>query len=104
MKIKEYTPKARAAFGQTLVEIGQSIFKGIILLLTIFPLSYIIRTTLEKSEEPLSFFTMVDSMTNGSKVLFLLLLIISFILGDFFRSQGLKHIHQSEILERALSK
>ncbi|EIU6783812.1 TPA: hypothetical protein ACVOYQ_004702 [Vibrio alginolyticus] len=96
MKVENYNPKAREAFGKTLVDISVSIFKGLMLLITIVPLGFIAKATVEKGNEPLSFIEFVSSMSSDTYFMFSGLLIISFVLGHYLRKEGLRHIHESE--------
>ncbi|MDA0148452.1 hypothetical protein [Vibrio sp. LaRot3] len=96
MKADDYNPKARELFGKTLVDIGVSIYKGLMLLLTIVPLSFIAKVTVEKGEKPLSFLDFISSMSVGTYLTFLSLLTISFALAYHLRKEGLRHIHESE--------
>ncbi|WP_155826457.1 hypothetical protein [Vreelandella zhanjiangensis] len=100
MKIEEYNSKAREAFGKTLVELGVAVFKGIILLITIIPLGFIAKTIAEENENPISFIEFISSMSNETYLTFIILLSISFILGHALRKEGLRHIHESEYIEK----
>ncbi|GLO61049.1 hypothetical protein MACH09_15570 [Vibrio sp. MACH09] len=96
MKADDYNPKAREVFGKTLVDTGVSIYKGLILLLTIVPLSFIAKVTVEKDKISLSFLEFIGSMSFATYVIFLSLLAISFVLAYYLRKEGLRHIHESE--------
>lgn len=50
MKPNEYNPKAREAFGKSLIDIGVAIFKGIMLLFTLAPLSFLLKGALDGSD------------------------------------------------------
>ncbi|OYD21015.1 hypothetical protein [Oceanimonas baumannii] len=96
MKVEDYNPKAREVFGKTLIDISVAIFKGLMLLVTIVPLGFIAKATVEKGDDPLSFIEFVGSMSRDTYFMFSGLLIISFVLGHCLRKEGLKHIHESE--------
>lgn len=44
MKINDYNPKAREAFGKTLVDLGSAIHKSIVLLITVVPITIIFKS------------------------------------------------------------
>jgi hypothetical protein len=96
MKLDEYNPKAREAFGKTLVDIGVSIFKGIILLFTVIPVSLILKGALENGSKQISVLQIFKSMSGDTYLLLILFLGVSFFLGGKLRELGLRHIHESE--------
>jgi predicted small integral membrane protein len=95
MNPNNYNPIAREAFARSLIDIGVAIFKGVILLLTIAPLAAIFRSAFD-TEEKISFLSIVDNLTLGTQWLFISLLGGAFILGYFFRKEGLRHLHEME--------
>jgi len=101
MKPEEYSPKAREAFGKSLIDIGVSIFKGIVLLITVVPVSLILKGALEPEGVEISIVTLVESMSSGTYLLFIGFLGFSFIAGGWFRAEGLWHIHKSEVQGRS---
>ncbi len=95
MNPNNYNPNAREAFARSLIDIGVAIFKGIVLLLTIAPLAAIFRSAFD-TEKKVSFLNMVGNLTPGTQWLFICLLGGAFILGHFFRKEGLRHLHEME--------
>ena len=96
MKIEDYSPKAREDFGKSLVDIGVSIYKGLILLFTVIPISVLLCSGLSANGEDISIFTPFESMSNATYLTLMAFLVVAFLLGHVFRSAGLKHIHASE--------
>lgn len=96
MKPESYNPKARQKFGETLVEIGVSIFKGIMLLFTIAPLTFMLSNVSAKGQIETSVTDLFKFMSSTTYLLFLLLLSFAFVAGYYFRQEGLRHIHESE--------
>jgi ABC-type microcin C transport system permease subunit YejB len=96
MNPNNYNPKAREAFGKSLIDIGVGIYKAIMLLFTIGPLTYIVASISEgkKIDTPIS--DMYSLMSGSTYILFMVILIISFFAGHYFRKEGLRHIHESE--------
>ena len=95
MNPNDYNPKAREAFAKSLIDIGVSIFKGIILLLTVAPLVAIFKGALNETKN-ISFLDIINNLTPSTQWLIILLLALAFGSGHFFRKQGLKHLHQME--------
>jgi hypothetical protein len=96
MKPDDYNPKAREAFGKTLIDISVAIFKGVILLVTVVPLTSILQVALSGNKVPVSLFDMIDSLSTGTKWTFFLLLVVAFVAGLSLRKEGLRHIHELE--------
>lgn len=96
MKPEDYNAKARQKFGETLVDIGVTIFKGIMLLFTVIPMTFIVNNSLAKDQVEFSITDILKFMSSATYLIFLLLLSLAFIIGYFFRKEGLRHIHESE--------
>ncbi|MET0027739.1 MAG: hypothetical protein ABW101_08885 [Candidatus Thiodiazotropha sp.] len=96
MKISEYNPKAREAFGKTLVDVGVAIYKGLIILFTVVPITVILKASLENETQNVSIFTPFERMSSATYLTLIIFLIAAFVAGHLFRSAGLKHIHESE--------
>lgn len=96
MKPEEYNPKAREAFGQSLIDIGVSIFKAIMLLVTAIPLAALAKGVFLPHEQKVSVWEALVSISPGTQALVFALLIGSFLLGYYFRKEGLRHIHELE--------
>jgi len=92
MKPEDYNPKAREAFAKSLIDVGVGIFKSIMVLIVIAPITFIFKAALEgKSDLPI-FNGISDPLFN----IFIVLLIIGFALGYYFRREGLRHLHELE--------
>ena len=96
MKLKRYNPKAREALGKTYIDIGVSIFKGVILLFTVLPITVILKTLFDDKNQPVSLLKLISSMTFGTYILLLIFVTFSMFIGAYFRDEGLKHIHEAE--------
>lgn len=96
MKPEKLNPKAREAFAKTLIEVGVSIFKAIILLVTVAPISLILKGAFDGEASNISFLEIAASISDGAKITLLVMLSIAFILGHFFRREGLRHLHELE--------
>lgn len=51
MKPEEYNPKAREAFGKSLIDVGVGIFKGVVLLFTVAPMTLLIKNGLNENND-----------------------------------------------------
>jgi hypothetical protein len=96
MKPEDYNPKAREAFGKSLIDIGVAIFKGIILLFTVVPLAAILQIAINGNKKPVSLFDMLSSLSPATQWTFVGFLALAFIAGFVFRREGLRHIHELE--------
>lgn len=96
MRPENYNPKARQKFGETLVDIGVSIYKGIMLLFTVALLTFILSNASDKGKVETSITDLLAFMSSSSYLLFLSILVIAFFAGHYFRKEGLRHIHESE--------
>ena len=96
MKVCEYNAKAREAFGKSLVDIGVAIYKGLIVLFTVVPITVILKASLENETQNISIFTPFERMSSATYFTLIVFLITAFVAGHLFRSEGLKHIHESE--------
>ncbi|MDP3816146.1 hypothetical protein [Pseudomonas sp.] len=94
MKPENLNPKAREAFAKTLIDVGVSVFKGIILLLTVIPIAAIFKSAFDGVSIEVSLIKIIGSMTIGTYITLLTLLIIAFFIGHLFRKEGLRHLHE----------
>lgn len=96
MKPKDMNPKAREAFGKTLIDIGVAIYKSIMLLLLVFPVTVILKGALEGKESTVSIYDVVNSFSDETKYTLVILIVVAVVAAEFFRREGLKHIHEVE--------
>ncbi|ATC88752.1 hypothetical protein PARC_b0569 [Pseudoalteromonas arctica A 37-1-2] len=67
MKPEDYNPKAKEAFGKSLIDIGVAIFKGIILLFTVVPLAAILQIAINGNKKSVSLFDMSNKQDTHPK-------------------------------------
>ncbi len=96
MKISEYNPKAREAFGKSLVDIGVAIFKSLIVLFTVAPITVLLKAGLENGENQISIISLFTRMSDATYLTLIGFIAFSFFAGHFFRKEGLRHIHEAE--------
>lgn len=96
MKPNEYNPKAREAFGKSLIDIGVGISKGIMILFTIAPLTFLLKGALDGTSKNISLMEILDFLGSPIYFVFLVFLAGAFIIGHYFRKEGLRHIHEIE--------
>ncbi len=94
MKPEEYNPKAREAFGKTLIDVGVSITKGIFLLFTVVPTALIIKIVIEP--EGIHEFKILEVLNSEIFIFLLIFIALSFLVGHVCRAEGLRHIHELE--------
>ncbi|MFB2684796.1 hypothetical protein ACRN9O_22005 [Shewanella oncorhynchi] len=100
MKPSDYNPKAKEAFGRTLIDIGVAIFKGLMLLFTVAPASIIIKDIFEGGTSRISLYEALAAMSNSTYYMFLGIILIGFLIGHFFRKEGLRYLHEVEEYEK----
>ena len=91
-----YNPKAREAFGRSLIEIGNAINKGMVLLFTVLPVTIVLRGVVFPDGEQFDIIEMLGNFTFTSYIALLVFIVIAFGLGHHFRKEGLRHIHEAE--------
>jgi hypothetical protein len=96
MKPEEYNPKAREAFGKSLIDVGVGIIKGTVLLFTVAPLAITMKGAMDGTNKNISWLELFGSMNSLTYFLFLGLLAAALLLGHYFRKEGLRHIHEIE--------
>jgi len=96
MKVSQLNPKAREAFGKSLIDIGVGVFKGIMLLITIAPMTFLLKGGLDGADTAASFSELWRFMRSPMYFAFLALLAFAFFIGDWFRREGLRYIHETE--------
>lgn len=96
MKPDDYNPMAREAFGRTLIDVGVTIFKSIVLLFTVVPLAAILEIVFRDQKELSSVFQILDSLSGSTQLLIIGLLITGFCAGHWFRKEGLRYLHELE--------
>jgi uncharacterized membrane protein len=104
MKPDKYNHRAREAFGKSLIDIGVSIFKGVIALFTIVPITIFVKSVLEGKKADVSVIGIFESISVGTFIALMVFILFAVLLGNFFRKEGLRHIHEIENLTRRKRK
>ncbi len=95
MKVSELNPTARAAFGQSLVDIGVSVLRAIVMLITVAPLTLAFAWIFQHPGENIGIVEAWFSVSGEVSLSVLACLTLSFAAGLSLRDQGLKHIHRA---------
>lgn len=96
MKPDQYNPKAREAFARSLIDIGAAVFKGIILLVTVVPLTAILKSALDGPGSEVSLFEIIGSLSTKTQVAIFGMMSVGLFVGHVFRKEGLRHLHEIE--------
>jgi hypothetical protein len=91
-KIKDYNPKAKEAFGKSLVDISVSIYKNLILLILITPIIRLTTNVVNKGTIIVHFINIESSTLYLIGLMFL----IAALIAEWVRSTGLKYINEAE--------
>lgn len=95
MKPEQYNPRAKEAFAKSLIDIGVTVFKSIILLITVVPLAALIKGTIGGAKE-ISVFQILGSLSHTTLSAISVLLAVGFFVGHYLRKEGLRHLHELE--------
>ncbi|MCE9686661.1 hypothetical protein LZP73_10630 [Shewanella sp. AS16] len=104
MKPNNYNPKAKEAFGRSLIDIGVAIFKGLMLLFTVAPASIIVKDVFEDGTSKISLYEALANMSTPTYYMFLGIILIGFLIGHVFRKEGLRYLHEAEEYEKKSAK
>jgi len=96
MKAKDMNPKAREAFGKTLIDIGVSIYKSIMLLILVFPITIVLKSALEGTDSTVSIYQIINSFSVDTQYTLIFFISIAVIAAELARNEGLRHIHEVE--------
>lgn len=96
MKPEELNPKAREAFGKSLIDVGVGIYKGVMLLFTVAPMTFLLKDAFDGTQRQISWLEFSAFVTSPAYFIFLGLLLGAFFLGEYFRREGIRHIHEIE--------
>lgn len=96
MKPEELNPKAREAFGKSLIDIGVAIFKALMLLITVVPLAALLKAMFVEPTTTISWGSILAPFSGLSGLLIIIFLGASFLLGAHLRQEGIRHIHEIE--------
>ena len=94
MNPEHYNTKAREAFAKSLIDTGVAIFKGVLLLIILMPITYIIKAGLDGRNASID--KVLNSISFGTSLIVLFLVIIGVVLGILLRNEGVRHLHEME--------
>ncbi|TMO88104.1 hypothetical protein [Pseudoalteromonas ruthenica] len=94
MNPNDYNLLAREAYAKSLIDVGVSIFKGIMLLCTVVPLAAVMNNIFNDSEKKVSILEVLNSVTLSNQAIIVGLLITAFILAWYLRYEGLRHLYE----------
>jgi hypothetical protein len=96
MKPENLNPKAREAFGKSLIDIGVAIFKALMLLTTVVPIAALFKAASTSPSKSVSFEEILSPLSGTTGFLLILFMGCSFLLGGWLRQEGIRHIHEIE--------
>jgi uncharacterized protein YvpB len=91
-KVKNYNPKAKEAFGKSLVDISVSIYKNLIILILITPITFLTTNIFKNTTIILPFI----NMESNSIYLIGLIFLIAILIAEWIRNTGLYYINEVE--------
>ncbi len=94
MKVEDLNPKAKEAFAKSLIDIGVAIFKTILLLVVVVPITMVAKGIFSDAEVTIG--TLAGQFNFLSYALYLSLILVALFLGNHFRAAGLQIFHDLE--------
>jgi len=94
MDPNKYNPKAREAFGRSLIDVGVGIFKAIMLFFTTAPLGILLTQAMDGKTVSLG--QLWAFIMSPAYWLFLVILAFSWVIAHYLRKEGLRHLHELE--------
>jgi len=95
-KQSDLNPKAREAFAKSSIDIGVGIFKALMLVIFILPVTLIAKAVFDGSSEVISVSEIFDSISSGVWFLFWFLVIVAILASAYYRDNGIKILHEME--------
>lgn len=95
MKFEDYNSRAQEALGQSFMEISNDIFKKLILLVTIVPITAILKVAFDGDKDKTPIFLIFQKMSAPTYLVFLIFVSMTFWLALDIRKKGLWWLHAS---------
>jgi hypothetical protein len=96
MKPEQYSPKAREAFGKSLLDMSSAIANGVVVLIILVPLSLIWKGAFDVSSPVLNAERFWAFMRSPAYFIFLILFAAAVLFAVYARKEGLRHVHEAE--------
>jgi hypothetical protein len=93
---KELNPIAREAFARSGIDVGVAIFKSILLIILVLPISLIAKIVFEGGKVQWSIEAIFSSISPSGWLLFSALILVGLITATYFRDTGVKILHEME--------
>ena len=94
MKPEDYNPKAREAFAKSLIDAGVAIFRSVLLLFILLPVTYIVKAGLDGKS--MSFDEVLNIISAEMFFIVVALIIFGIWIGVRLRDEGVRHLHDME--------
>ncbi len=96
MKIGELNPKAQEAFAKCQIDLGLALFKGAMLTVFVLPITLILKSKIDGAQDSISPATLFSVFDLSTYLTLVTLWIVVILLGNMFRKQGVRIIHDIE--------
>ena len=94
MKPERYNPKAKEAYAKSLIDTGVAAFKGVVLLATLTPVTFIAKAGLDGKISSVN--DLPNSISFGMLCVVVAFLGIGLLFGAFLRDRGVRVLHEME--------
>ena len=96
MKQEDLNPKAREALAKSCIDVGVGIFKAIMLVIFVLPITLIVKDIFDGEGQSITFEQFWQFLSSPAYFVLGLSLVLSMIIGLYIRGMGLKILHQME--------
>ena len=96
MKPKELNSKAKEAFAKSGIDVGVGVFKAVMLVLLILPMTLIIKIAFEGGADSISVSSVLDSLSIGLWIMLGVFYFLAMLAAFYFRDTGVKILHEME--------
>ena len=93
-KSKDLSPRAQEVHAKSLIDIGQSMLKNCLLLLTSVLITAIVATGINQDTDGLSVIQMINEFPTDSRIIVSVLFVLSLFCGFYLWDKGLKRIDE----------
>ena len=93
---EELNPKAREAFAKSSIDVGVAIFKSVLLVVFILPITLIVKAVFDSGGEKVSILDIVTSIDVFTWFFLGLFILVGMLVGYFYRDGGVKILDEME--------
>jgi len=93
---EDLNPKAREAFAKSCIDVGVAIFKSVLLVVFILPMTLVAKAVFDSNQEGISIVHTILSIDSLTWLILLAFIVLGMLAGFFYRDNGLKILDDME--------